>query len=188
MIEITDWTARRPGDVFFHRDPGDLLSQAIVIFEKRLHPGYTGSFFPSHTGAIGFGDTVIEAWMNFKEDSAAATDPASKYDGAMAAGDLKLFRFGTGNDNKIEYALKMFLADYRNLRYAWINLLGFAIEGIRGGNNPINAGNVCSQSMRDYSRYVDLALFPDNSQTDWLSSVPVRNTDPLGLYIAMGGS
>lgn len=174
MIQVATWAERKTGDLFFVRGITPILSTAIEDFERHLHPLYKGEWVPSHTGVVGPNDTVIEAWLNRREDSAAAVNPASKYEGK----DVKLFRFEAPQQLVTE-ALISFLEDYQSLHYAWANLLGFAWEAIAGGNNPINEGSVCSQAMRQYCRYVDLKT----GAAKFVNLLPVRNADPLGLYL-----
>lgn len=183
MIKIANWDSRKPGDIILHYSDAR-LSRWIAILELRLIPNAPQDFIPSHAAIVGYDNKVIEAWYGGGQNSAAALNPVSKYDGELNKGNLELWRVADADDSHVGKALGSFLHDFTNQPYAWPNLLGFAVEAIfHTATNPVDDGNVCSQSDLTYLRYLDLVMFP-NSTLGWVDTMDITNTTPLALRCA----
>jgi hypothetical protein len=181
------WDEKLPGDVFFSAMGGP-LGRGIADAEHFLHPDYQGGFTPSHAGIVGFDDRVIEAWQSLRENSVAAVNPVSKYDGAEKVGRLQLYR-PDGDAPKKAIAITNYLKDYFAVKYGWPNLLGFEYQALvkfltgKDVTNPLEVSHVCSQGVLIFlGKY----LMSEHWAVEAVANdTIVRNCDPLALLMAV---
>jgi hypothetical protein len=169
-----NWHDRQAGDIGLVQLHG-LAADLIVDFERQLHPEYQGTFVPSHAFIVNTDDLVIEATLSLWQNSVAALNPASEYDGY----EIELWRIER-TPEQIDAAFKMFVATYAHDGYGLVDLVGFAIEAVarRAGikaHNPILWSYVCSQAALLFLRYP--------SAERWPNEVEIRDCDPLQLKL-----
>jgi hypothetical protein len=178
-MKLIDWKDRQPGDIGLVQSPG-FIPRLIIDFERELHPDYTGSFWPSHAFIYTFGDMVIESILDLHENSVAAINPASKYDGLP----VHIWRIQR-TEQQIRDAIREHCSKYSEHGYGVLDLLGFADEAIRRAHGDtraslvILAGYVCSMAAMDF-----LAQHP--SGETWPQGIIITQCDPLMLEILCG--
>jgi len=176
MKPIDSWGARQPGDVGFirRRDPFSLL---VSEFLEELHEDYTGSFIPTHSFIIDYGELVIEAALTFNSNSVASIHPDVEYENIDPA-DIQLWRIQR-TQSQIDVALRNFVVKYAGAGYGIADLLGFALEafarhfGNPKARNPILLSYVCSQGT--------LLFLREDAGEKWPLRVDLNDCDPLEL-------
>ncbi len=162
MERINSWGARAVGDLFFFAGD-EKVSQLIIDAEMIINPpAGAHSWVPSHVGIIGPTlNDVVEAWLDLHESSSAAIHPAAKYDGALDAGALQLYRpRRPGGISTIQaLALNKVLQELGAKPYGVLALAGFEYEVIEkllfghATDQPIKHATVCSMTGLIYLRY-----------------------------------
>ena len=158
MQRINSWGVRAPGDIFFFAGAAT-LSRLIIKAETLLNPVTPAHLWvPSHAGMVGPGtDQVTEAWINLAppESSAAMVNPAVKYQGAMEAGLLQVWRPIGGATQKYQPVMRI-VARLGPHPYGILALGGFEIELIEelvlehAADNPVKHAMVCSMTVLEY--------------------------------------
>ena len=179
---------RQTGDIFLAAVPSD-LGWAIKAAELEIHPNAPKDFIPTHAGIIGFGDTIVEAWLNLSgEDSVACINPWSKYRGYEAF--LELWRPAAFEPAGLE----AYIRDYGPEKYGWLNLFGelyiAEVKKLTGRSveNPIENSDFCSQgALIELGKYQAPLIAP---QEHWAylaanDDVVMRDADPLELRMML---
>lgn len=149
-MKRVNWPDRKVGDIFLYHGTG-LFSSMIRTAELAMHPNAPEDFVPSHAGAIGPDNTVVEALMDENNNSVAAVGPAQKYESANAKGLIELWRPTT--DAALGDMVTEYIKVYSPMLYGALNLIGFDWVSICESlfhiavDNPIREHLVCSQGI-----------------------------------------
>jgi hypothetical protein len=164
------------------------MGAGIKYAEIGLHPDAPKDFIPSHAGIVSFNDQVVEAWLSLTEDSVAAINPASKYQGLDDF--LEIWRPSAFEPE----ALGNYVRDYGPEKYGWLNLLGFEYEAIikeitgKDVANPLECSHVCSQGALIYlGKYLAPMISPQEHWAYLAASddLLLRDCDPLELRMML---
>lgn len=181
------WADRQTGDIFLAAVPS-VMHDAIWTAEVAMHPNAPFDFHVSHAGIVGFNGYVVEAWMSFTEDSVAAINKDSKYDGLddyLEVWRPTLFEMD---------ALSGYVHDYGPAKYGLLNLFGFEWEAFvrkltgRDVSNPVEVSAVCSQGALIYlGKYLTPLIAPQEwwANTAASDDILLRDCDPLELRMML---
>ena len=176
------WAERQTGDCFLSAVPG-FLHDGIWLAEKAMHPDAPLDFAATHAGIIGFpvgnDGTVIEAWLDTKQNSVAAINFASKYETWASLNDVEVWHPA----KFAEDALKQYLQIFGPEHYGVLNLFGFEylafVKELTGRDieNPLEKSQVCSQGVGDF-----LSINEGYTGAEqWIFGANIPNLDPLAL-------
>lgn len=180
-MKRVNYAQKELGDILLVADD-DLLSKGIIAAEHELAPGL--DWYPSHSGIVCVNGLIIEARCNLHQNSAAATNPISQYDGVVS----EVWR-PEGDLVSISRAVNRTIDDLEGRLYGALDLVGFLIEaagralGDADFPNLIRVGYICSETCLYYLRNLNslstaIALGPLSwTRTD----ESIRNVAPAVL-------